>query len=599
MARRLSDQQDSVRPRRLDDERASEVSRVSAYRSQARDRPPPSYVGDGSRSGYVSRASPSTPRSTHLQDAGYDGYNRRRPSVTESGSTLQRTSSYRTSVAVNGNSKSYHSSPLVRAHDGQNHHGEAHNAVEGTESTASTTAPSTVWDHLDDIRTRIHRLELTGKLPSTSGAAVSRTSDDRPPTATTTVTTMSSSPKRSGGSAAAVAQAGETISTTSSQRETHPVLLSALSKSKPFLNTEVFKALETAANDAMGLSAMMGTVGQPGPISSCASTMGPGAAITDRQLRRKADSVCRSLTELCVALGEDVTQNTKTAPPVSYHPGPRKGEAPTTPTVHKSTGGYHSRRSSMAAEPSQPPVSGPTSPRTVSKFEERRQNLLNGSSLPSPRGADSNPPTPHDTASNRRSSLLISRTRRAGTEEPEDGRASSFLRNRRAGTEEPDEGRKTSLLVRHRRGTADGEEDETRYRTPSRANTEVHSSRGPAREYIAHQQQPQPQASIEAPAQPASALPRRRFASTNLNTTRLVTPAVSTGGTTRRYLERSAPEQDHGAALNEQPLEDKRQRHLSLGPSVSIHRTGSLNGRRPPRDSTVSGLPSSTGVGYR
>jgi len=76
---------------------------------------------------------------------------------------------------------------------------ETPRAAEGTESTVSTTAPSTVWDELEDLKSRIHRLELTGKLPATSGAAMSHASNERPATATTTVTTMSSSPKRGRG----------------------------------------------------------------------------------------------------------------------------------------------------------------------------------------------------------------------------------------------------------------------------------------------------------------------------------------------------------------------------------------------------------------
>lgn len=66
---------------------------------------------------------------------------------------------------------------------------------DGTESTMSTTAPSTVWDELDDLKSRIRKLELTGKLPSSSAAAMSSMAGERPRTATTTVTTVSSSPK--------------------------------------------------------------------------------------------------------------------------------------------------------------------------------------------------------------------------------------------------------------------------------------------------------------------------------------------------------------------------------------------------------------------
>lgn len=591
LSRRLSDQQESARSQHYDDDRTSDVSRITTYRS-TRDRMAPTQTGEDHgrtrTTGTVLRPSALTSRSTNLQDSSSDSpIYRRRPSMTETGSSMNRTPTYRSSGPGHGHTKSYNSSPLVRAYDVHTPSAsDPHQGVEGTESTASTTAPSTVWDELDELKSRLHRLELTGKLPSTSGAAVSRLSDERPPTATTTVTTISSSPKRAAGGAT---QAADTTSITSSQREAHPILHSALTKSKPFLSHEVFRALESVANDAIGLSSMMGVPGQPGPISSGASTIGSGATVTDRQLRRKADSVCRSLTELCVALGEEATQP-KAAPPMQTYTTPQH-EGPFTPTTSKTFTGFGGqRRGSTAAEQSLPP-SNVTSPRTISKFEERRNTLLGGSSLPSPRVINTNPPTPNEPANSRRSSLLVSRTRRADTEEPDDGRRSSMLRTRRAGTEEPDEGRRTSVLVRNRRGTVGEEEDEPRFRAPSRANTEVHATRGPAREY---QQQAQAPAAVVT-SQTASALPRRRFTS-NFNSSRLATPASYNGAPPRKYLDRSTPERDNGATLDNSG--ERGQRPLSLGPSMTINRSGSLHARRQTRDSTDVSTAASVGA-YR
>ncbi len=72
----------------------------------------------------------------------------------------------------------------------------------------------------------------------------------------------------------------------------------------------------------------------------------------------------------------------------------------------------------------------------------------------------------------------------AGTEEPEDGRrTSTLLRSRRAGTEElEDPLDRKPILSRGRRSTLDNGEDESRFRTPSRAITEVNGLR--PREYI-------------------------------------------------------------------------------------------------------------------
>lgn len=563
------------------------------------------------------RPSPLTPRALAYQDPGSDNPipPRRRSSATEHNITPPvRNSIYRSSGPGSGQGKSYNSSPLVRSFDLPHHHhhqqseGVGAGRLEGTESTVSTTAPSTMWDELDDLKSRIHRLELTGKLPPTSGAAVSRLSDDRPATATTTVTTMSSSPKRSG---AAATQNTET-STTSSQKEAYPILHSALSKSKPFLHQDIFRALEAAANDAMALASMMGQPGQPGPISSAASAIGgPGTPVSDRQLRRKADSVCRSLTELCVALGEDSAHGRQTQPSHAQksssgqsqghhqvqHPPSTQSDDPTTPTTHKAASGLQSRRPSLSSTQA---LSKPnTSPnRSMSKFEERRNTILNGSALPSPRAPGSTPATPGDPAANRRSSLIVSRTRRAVTEEPEEssGRKSSLLRTRRAGTEEPEESRPTTMLRSHR-GAGDEDDEEARLRAPSRAYTEVSTARGAPRDYTevatsargpTREYAPQPQAASHNPdPNTPSALPRRRFVSSHAAGTRLGLPPSSSASAlpTRRPV--PTTEREPASASERFGNEERPQRYTSIG-SIPLSRTGTLSTRRYSRDTTVT-----------
>ncbi|GJC86531.1 hypothetical protein ColLi_09369 [Colletotrichum liriopes] len=604
ISRRLSDQQETSKKRvrqSEDDSGADPMARALAYRSPlARDRPssvhPAEDLGRAktfhSAGHSASRSTVSTPRSFTFQDPMGENspYARRRPSLTDSNSGYAaRNSAYRQSNLSYGQTRTYNSSPLVpkstetpRTEAQQ----DASHGVEGTESTAtaSTNAPSTVWDELDDLKSRIHRLELTGKLPATSGAAMSRASDERPPTATNT--TMSTSPKRTSGSNHPHHDA---VSTTSSQRETQqPILLSAVSKSKPFLSDEVARALEVAATDALALANMMGTAGQPGPISSGASTIGIGTNLTDRQLRRKADSICRSLTELVLALRND---------------------DPLYPTVGMTfTGGAAPRRSSITSEQQtlpKPNANAVTSPRTLSKYEERRSTMLNSSSLPSPRFAlppGTIPSTPGDgnKTAHRKSSLFIGRSRRAVTEEPEDGRRSSMLlRTRRAGTEEPEDsresGRQTSLL-RSRRGTVGEEDDESRFRAPSRAATELTT---PARA-VSHTYHSQT-ASNEVSSPASSALPRRRFGVSSL-TSRLVAPSTPSLAS-RRYLERTPEREQFSSA--EKPTEERPQqavaqpRHFSLSHTSLMNRTSSIS-RRPNRDSTITN--SSTAAqsgGYR
>ncbi|KAK3375341.1 hypothetical protein B0H63DRAFT_453122 [Podospora didyma] len=615
ITRRLSDQRETSRGRQLTDGQTSpQGTRQLTYRAIAAVTEKPASkapaTDDTSRTQPLRtplRPSPITPRQISFQEVSPEhgsAYSRRRQSITESNSGYsanRTTPQYRNPNFSLAQSRTYNSSPLVpktieiQKHEPQ-HSSDANHGVEGTESSTSTAAPSTVWDELDDLKSRIHRLELTGKIPSTSGAAMSRASDDRPPTATTNATTMSASPKRGSGTGAAQPDA---ISTTSSSKETQPILLSALSKTKSLISPEIFSAIETAATDALALSSMMGVPGQPGPISSGASTIGFGgsASITDRQLRRKADSICRSLTELCIALADEIGRNRPAQPALPR----REKEALASPVNTKLAAITNQRRpSALITElaPSKPTV---TSPRAPTSLEQRRLTMLNTLALPSPRYAAA-PSTPMDSAgAGRKSSLLLTRTRRAGTEEPEEptGRKSSLLlRTRRAGTEEPEdnrEGRKTSLLLRSRKATND-EDEESRFRAPSRAATDVNGFRSSARDY----NQPLIQAPRDSNPLESSALPRRRLVPSSLNP-RLIAPSQPAAVPARRYLvDRVTSERDSNT-MAEKLAEERGQRQFSLSQTAVLNRTGSIN--RRPRESSIPGLPSpgtqGGGGGYR
>jgi hypothetical protein len=503
--------------------------------------------------------------------------------VTEGiGGLSSRASQLRSTNVSYGQGRTYNSSPLVpRSIDVSSHHQEANNGVEGTESsTASTTAaPSMIWDELDDLKSRIHRLELTGKPPATSAQAMSRVSDERPATAVTNATTMSASPKRS--SATNPPQPDE-ASTTSSQREAQPILLSALSKTKGVVSPDVYSAIESAANDALALTSMMGAPGQPGPISSGVSTIGGGGSVTDRQLRKKAESICRSLTELCLSL----TDEAPAKPTHVVATTAREKETLASPTTFTFTGITSQRRPSALMDQAIARLN--PAPRTPSSLEQRRTTLLSTPVLSSPRFAHA-PGTPTEAiGAGRKSSLLAKRTRRAGTEEPEEssGRKSSLLlRTRRAGTEEPEEGRKTSLLLRARRGTND-DEDDSKFRAPSRATTEVNHLRNLPRDYTSQQD-----------SGASSALPRRRLAPSGLNSRLLPpsSPATSTppaSATGRRFLERSTPDRDT-SSVADKLAEDRAQRQYSLSQTAMLNRnrTGSLSRRR---DSAIPSISSST-----
>ncbi|KAK7736762.1 hypothetical protein SLS63_003110 [Diaporthe eres] len=610
--RRLSDQQDrAFRMRRTtEDQPAQHTDREGPYRGSTTERPSLSLDATRARSTVSSlRPSPITPRTYGGLDNTVEGNSifARRPATSEH----PRTSSHR---QPSGLSKSFQSSPLVPKSSESHHPGAPHH--EASESSNSTAAPSTVWDELDELKSRIHRLELTGKLPKTSGAAMSRASDERPPTAGTGATTVSGSPKRA--SATGAAQT-EIMSITSSHRDAQPILKSALSKTKPFVNSDIYNAVEAAANDAMSLSQMMGIVGQPGPISSGASTIGGSgqATVTDRLLRKKVDSMCRNLTELCLALTDEgsqrkaATQQPKPEPRETMKP--KEQEPLSSPPPIKVFTGAPPRETSKPDEPV-PSVESSVSPR-MTRLEKRATFNFTAPSVPSPRYA---PSALGGEATNpgRKSSLVVARTRRGVTEEPDDqGRKTSLLRTRRAGTDEPEEGRKTSFLLPPRRvttiarGSNIDEEQDSRFRAPSRAITEVAGLRVdvPSRD---REDVTRGSFQMQEPTSASSALPRRRLITSNLPSASAASPRFATPTTpsSRRFLGTDRFAQERGDRFDradnnnvaERLAEERGQRQYSAGQSNNsvVGRETSINRKRHSGIPSISGSVSNFG-GYR
>ncbi|KAM0720536.1 hypothetical protein Q7P37_004672 [Cladosporium fusiforme] len=186
---------------------------------------------------------------------------------------------------------------------------EAKQSAAESDSVDSQTAPSTVWDELDDLKSRIKKLELTGKLPSTSSAAVTggAASSERPRTATTAPTTINSSPKQERKAKSEFRTGAETSKSPPpaplSLEDIHPTLHAALTKAKALLSASLYRSLEATATDALQLAAMTGSAGPQGTTFSAASIIN-GVTVSDRHIRRKADLMCRNLTDLCLALCE-------------------------------------------------------------------------------------------------------------------------------------------------------------------------------------------------------------------------------------------------------------------------------------------------------
>lgn len=599
--------------RTTEDQPAQHGEREVPYRGNGIERPNLSLDSTRARSTVSSlRPSPITPRTYGGLDNTSEGSSifARRPATSEH----SRSSSHR---QPSGLSKSFQSSPLVPKSSESQHPGAPHH--EASESSNSTAAPSTVWDELDELKSRIHRLELTGKLPRTSGAAMSRASEERPPTAGTGATTVSGSPKRASTNGAAQT---EVLSITSQHRDAQPILKSALSKTKPFVTSEIYSAVEAAANDAMSLSQMMGTVGQPGPISSGASTIGGSgqATVTDRLLRKKVDSMCRNLTELCLALTDEGSQRkaaTQQPKPESRETvrskeKEKEQEQLSSPPPIKVFTGAPRRETSKPDEPV-PSVENSVSPRAT-RLEKRATFNFTAPSVPSPRYAPSAMGGEAATPG-RKSSLVVARTRRGVTEEPDDqGRKTSLLRTRRAGTDEPEEGRKTSFLLPPRRvttiarGSNIDEESESRFsRAPSRAITEVSGLRVdvPSRD---REDITRGSFQMQEPASASSALPRRRLITSNLpsasaTSSRFATPTTPSS---RRFLGSDRFAQDRGERFERadnsvvERLAEERGQRYSVGQSNNsvLGRETSINRKRHSGIPSISGSSSNFG-GYR
>lgn len=176
--------------------------------------------------------------------------------------------------------------------------GDEKNSPDGTDSVDSQTAQSTVWDELDELKSRIKNLEYRGGPKTTSGAANTSRSGERPRTATTAPTTISSSPRQQRkihASPSDVPVGGANAA------RLHPTLHAALAKAKESLSIPLYSALEASAADALSLAALLGSGGPQGTAYSAASIFN-GVTVSERQIRRKADSMCRNLTDLCIAL---------------------------------------------------------------------------------------------------------------------------------------------------------------------------------------------------------------------------------------------------------------------------------------------------------
>ncbi|KAL1797845.1 hypothetical protein ACET3X_004451 [Alternaria dauci] len=160
---------------------------------------------------------------------------------------------------------------------------EAGSRADGTESHGSTGPAASVWDELDELKSRIRKIEMGGKIPSTSGAIVNQASAsaDRPRTANTSATTVSSSPNQQRKSNPSPSES--TVgSHTPNNSKTHPLLRDALGKARQHVSPAVYRTLESTAQEALALAEMSGSAGPQGTLHSASSIIN-GSVVSDRQ----------------------------------------------------------------------------------------------------------------------------------------------------------------------------------------------------------------------------------------------------------------------------------------------------------------------------
>jgi hypothetical protein len=299
-----------------------------------------------------------------------------------------------------------------------------------------STAQSAVWDEMPELKSHVYRMEH-GRAFHLSGGAGSNGSQERPRTATTTVTTISSSPKLPMGmksgliSDSKLAQEAATI---------HPLLHQSLARCKPLINPNLYRSLERAASDALEMAVWARTSGPNGSIYSSASAI--NGVSGDRQLRRKADNLCRNITELCISLSEDNEQPNQRVSTSSFgHRRESRDYSSPAPTAAESIPKPYSRH--MSLEPEEP-RSAPS--RALERVEARRVSLMSTSTPASSPRELAGPTFP--SASQRGSYLELPKSSpitpstsllRSGT---------SLLRSRRAAAEDEEENRSTRPVSR-------------------------------------------------------------------------------------------------------------------------------------------------------
>jgi hypothetical protein len=370
---------------------------------------------------------PQTPKQTEATTP-----SQRRASTTEQ--VLARVHQQRQSRLNYASPTDSEYSPNTRSSFQQDHRTDGESVV--------STVQSNVWDEMQELKSHVNRIENRGYASNVAG---SNGSGERPRTATTTVTTISSSPKVGlGYKASGDSRLGPEVA------NIHPNLHQAMARCKTFVSPAIYRALESAAAEALEMAATSRNNVPNGSIYGSATVMSG-----ERQMKRKADNICRSLTDLCVALidGQLPQETPKRFSSQSF--SQRRESRDFSTPVSKMPAEMvnqrnYSRQQSLEPEEYRPTESRPSSSRALERLEARRVSLMaTGTPVGSPR-------EPLSAVSQSRAGL-------------QDHAKSSPLAASlvRSGT--------SLLRSRQQQQQAEDDDDQRSFRAPSRAVTEVGS----------------------------------------------------------------------------------------------------------------------------
>lgn len=505
-------------------------------------------VSSASRSGVLYRPAPAVAERSPLQteqmrSSDMPRYGRRRPSFGTAPWQIHNSRAMHLSGQLQG---AYSRSAAETSEQKQ--------SLPDSASVDSQTA-DTVWDELDDLKSRIKKLELTGKLPPTSGAAVSTEQSDRPRTATTAPTTIDSSPKHQKPDSQPRTTepelepitpevSNEIVVGGPDAANIHPNLHAALAKAKSILDASLYRSLEATAADALQLAAMTGSAGPQGTALTAAAIIN-GVTVSDRHVRRKADTMCRNLTDLVLALCEGKSEPSHVvSSPIIIK----------TPLLARSPSLRHSRSS---LEPPSSLVRNRSRP--MSRLEARRASHF-GSQAGGSVGHNPLESGEDISASEQESTVSGPRVSRDSLGQ---GRAVSRLQ-----------------AARLRRYDEGGDDDDPTTRPPSRATTDFVRTRAlGGKEYSTPRRSPSFREHLAA---------RRASQEGGLRELSRTASLASDSGRSRRFLDPNTPPvlEEEGAQSEYSSSQSKR-RITSLGPYSSRQlavempsRTSSLYQRR-------------------